>query len=244
MITTSVDAGVATILLDRAPKRNALAPRMLEMLIEAVEGPAADARAIVLGGVGECFCAGFDLTLCRDDETVLESLLVRLSLAVRTLRRAEAAVVVAAHGAAIAGGCALLGGGDIVVTDAAARLGYPVVKLGISPGVSAPTLRMLCGDGAMRERMLDPALIDGRAALRIGLAHECVDEPGRVLDRATQIARDLAAKPPDGLRATKRWLNEIDGSDADEWFNFALGTSLSVVDSDEARERLAALWSR
>lgn len=175
---------------------------------------------------------------------MLESLLAGLSRAVRALRRAEAPVIVAAHGAAIAGGCALLGAGDIVITNAAARLGYPVVSLGISPAVSAPVLRLLTGDGPCRERMLDPALIDGREAARIGLAHECVDEAAQVMERAVTIARAIAGKPRSGTAATKRWLNEVDGSDSDAAFDAALGASLSVVGSEEERTCLDVLWKK
>lgn len=242
--TETHDPGVVAILLDRSAKRNALTPRMLEMLVEAVQGPAAAARAIVLGGIGDSFCAGFDLSLCREDDAALESLLAGLSHAVRVLRRATPPVLVAAHGAAIAGGCALLGGGDLVITNDDARLGYPVVPLGISPAVSAPALRLLVGDGAGRERLLDPSLITGREALRIGLAHESLPRPADVLPRALDLARHLAAKPRAGLVATKRWLNQVDGSAPDAAFDRALGASLGLVGSDEQRERLERLWSR
>ncbi|MBY0458098.1 MAG: HDOD domain-containing protein, partial [Gemmataceae bacterium] len=46
-------------------------------------------------------------------------------------RECSAPIVLAAHGAAIAGGCALLGGADVVITHHEAKIGYPVVRLGI-----------------------------------------------------------------------------------------------------------------
>ncbi|MBX3359504.1 MAG: enoyl-CoA hydratase/isomerase family protein [Phycisphaeraceae bacterium] len=246
MIRTSHNAGIATIALDRAAKRNAMTPRMLELLVEAIESAArsTEVRAIVLTGEGEAFCAGFDLTLCRGDDTVLESLLSGLSFAVRSLRRAPQPVVAAAHGAAIAGGCALLGGCDVVVTNAQAKLGYPVVRLGISPAVSAPTLRLMAGDGASRARLLDSALIDGVEARRIGLAHECTAAADEVLSRAMAIAQELAGKPASGVRATKKWLNELDGLDDGAILDSALGASLGLVGSDEQHARLEALWSK
>jgi enoyl-CoA hydratase/carnithine racemase len=242
--TESHPSGVLCLMLDRSAKRNALTPPMLNQLVEAVRGPGAHARAIVLAGSGECFCAGFDLSLCREDDAALEALLSGLSHAVRTLRRAAPPVVVAAHGAAVAGGCALLGGADIVVTDEAATLGYPVVRLGISPAVSAPALRLLTGDAFARERLLDSALITGREAVRIGLAHEVTLRPADVLPRALAIAQHLAAKPRGGIQATKRWLNQLDGSTADAAFDRALGASLALVGSQEQQQRLERRSSR
>ncbi len=241
MIQSEPRGSVAILRFDRADKRNALTPKMLGSLASHID-TAGSAHAIVLSGVGEAFCAGFDLSLCRDDPGVLGQLLAGLSRVVRLLRQSPAPIVISAHGAAIAGGCALLGGGDIVVTTQAAKIGYPVVRLGISPAVSAPTLRCAVGDGHARARMLDSGLIDGRRALAIGLAHECVDTAAACEARAIAIAEELAAKPRHALAYTKRWLNEIDGTGRDDAYAAALEVSQSLVGGEEERERLEQLW--
>jgi len=239
-------AGLAEIVLDRIERRNALTPDMLAMMIEHVRAVEADeqSRALVVRGEGSVFCAGFDLRMCLDDRGVLPALLRGLSSVVRAMRRLPKPVVVGAHGAAIAGGCALLGGADLVVTNQDAKLGYPVLPLGISPAVSAPTLAASVGRRAMRERLLDPALIDGQEARRIGLADYAVDLLEDVAPRSQIEAIKLGDKPPWAFCATKLWLNEIEGSDSDEWFDRALEASLSLVGSAEERERLAGLYAR
>ncbi len=78
---------VAVLRLDRAAKKNALTPAMLRDLVSRVAG-CASARAIVLSGVGDVFCAGFDLTLAKDDEGALAVLITELASAVRALRDA------------------------------------------------------------------------------------------------------------------------------------------------------------
>jgi len=239
-------ATVAVVTMDRQEKRNALTPDLLENiaqvadLVHAGEGRA---QAVVLAGAGKAFCAGFDMELCRDDEMAMADLLTRLLKAVRALRRLTVPVVAAAHGAAIAGGCALLSGCDFVVTDEHAKLGYPVVKLGVSPAVSSTTLRLAVGDGAARRLMLDPGLISGAEAHRIGLAHECVSSPGDVASCAMELASGLARKPHHAMVATKRWLNEIDGSVDDDLHESALRASLALAGGPEERARLEAMWS-
>ena len=240
MIQVEPIGRVAVIRLDRASKRNALTPPMLANLAGAIDR-AISAHAIVLSGVGDVFCAGFDLTLCRTDDGALEALLEGLSRVIVAMRTTPSPVVVSAHGAAIAGGCALLGGGDVVVTNEAAKLGYPVLKLGISPAVSAPFLRLSVGDGGARARLLEPSVITGKEAVRVGLAHECLSSATDCEGRALEIARGMAAKPRESLRWTKAWLNELAGWSAS---GAALAASLSLVGGDEEGRMLPQAWTR
>lgn len=244
MIRYESSGGVAEVVLDRAAKKNALTPEMAEGLVRGIERAAVDdaARCVLVRGEGDVFCAGFDLKMCFDEAGTLESLLRDLSAAVRAMRRCAKPVVVAAHGAAIAGGCALLGGADYVVTESGAKLGYPVVILGISPAVSAPTLERSVGKGAARERLLEPRVFGGAEALRMGLAHECAGDASACVARARAVARGFASKPPAALEVTKGWMNEVDGTDRDGEFGRALDASLSLVGSDEERVALGAMW--
>ncbi|MFG0273740.1 MAG: enoyl-CoA hydratase/isomerase family protein, partial [Phycisphaerales bacterium] len=217
---------------------------MLEALAAATDVVArvASVHAVILAGAGGVFCAGFDLSLCIEDEQAMGVLLTRLSVCVRKLRRLPTPVVGAASGAAIAGGCALLGACDFVVTDINAKIGYPVVRLGVSPAVASPLLQLAAGRAHARERLLDPGLITGEEAVRIGLATECVQTRAEVLSRAREIANALAAKPAHAVRITKSWLNELDGSDGDALLDGALAASLSTANTPEARAQLAAVW--
>ncbi len=246
MIRRDLHDRVWVVTLDRSDRRNALTPDMLADLSRAIQLTPPDARAILLTGAGAMFCSGFDLKLCVDSPGTLESLLRGLSSIVARLRwEQDLPVVVAAQGGAIAGGCALLGAGDLVVADASAKIGYPVTPLGISPAVSAAFLRLCVTDAKARERLLDPALITGREAARIGLVHECVERPEQVLPRAMELAGLLARKPHDAIRETRRWMREIEqtlcscvaGADA----NRSLEASLRIIESPEQRERLAAM---
>lgn len=250
MILTAIADHVATITLNRPERRNAMTPQMLSELRAAVErvAPAVgsapvrnEVRALILAGAGKVFCAGFDLDLCRDhpDGAVMRELLTGLSAAVAVLRACPVPVVVAAHGAAIAGGCALLGGADFVVADAPAKFGYPVVRLGVSPAVNIPFVRVMMGDGPTRARTLDTKLIDGVEAHRAGLVSDVVATAEEVLPAARALAAVLAAKPPHGLLATRRWLDELAPADAERGLN----VSLALTGEDEERRLLPQVWS-
>lgn len=241
MIRVEDHDGVRTVRLDRPEKRNALTPGMLDSLAASVHN-APDARVIVLEPVGPVFCAGFDLAACKDNPAALPSLLTGLAWVAAAIRASSSIVIAAAPGAAIAGGCAIVCACDIVVSTADAKFGYPVVKLGISPAVSAPLLRLAIGDSQARARMLSAEVFSGTEAVRIGLVHELADSPDACIARAHDLAAGLTAKPPTGLSTTKSWLNEVDGSLAGSTIKRSLEASLSIVGTDEQRERLAAMW--
>lgn len=244
MIESAWQGEIAIIRFNRPDRKNALTPPMIDRFSQEVAATHGRARAVVIAGQGDALCSGFDLALCLDDPAILSALLRGLTQAILALRRHPAPIVIAAHGAAIAGGCALLGGGDVVITNNDAKLGYPVIPLGISPAISAPFLSNAVGGGNARARLLDPRLIGGLEALRIGLVHECVATAAEVLPRAMTIAADLAAKPRAGMECTKAWLNELDGSLDRTRAERALGASLGLVGSAEERERLKVFFAR
>lgn len=241
MIQVAREGEIAVIALNRPEQRNALTPEMFDMLSAALDGVSRDPQtsAIVLAGEGKAFCGGFDLRLCHASPGTLETLLRQLHATIERLLSLPLPVVIAAHGAAIAGGCALLSAADVVITNDGAKIGYPVTPLGISPAVSAPSLGSAVGRGAARARMLDPGLIGGSEAERIGLAHESLPEAAEVRPRAMEIARALAAKPRWAYAATKSWLQEIDRPAAlPNVSGRSLAASLSIVGGEEERERL------
>ncbi|MEM9066331.1 MAG: enoyl-CoA hydratase/isomerase family protein [Planctomycetota bacterium] len=231
------DVGVLT--LARPEKRNALTPEMLIQFTEGV-GSLIDrgARVLLVTGEGRVFCSGFDLALCIADPggDTMRSLLTGLDTAIRVMREAPTPVVLAAHGAAIAGGCAMLGGADVVVSDEQAKLGYPVVRIGVSPAVSAPFLTAQGGPAAARSRMLDPGLTTGRGAFASGWVQELVATETDVLPRASEIANELATKPSWAITATKALLNDLT---TPPHGGSGLAASLALTGGSEERELLA-----
>ena len=235
------DDDVVEITLNRPEKHNAMLPGMLQDLRTAVLEHTS-AGALLINGAGSSFCAGFDLKACAADPDggTMRSLLNELSSVVVALRSAPAPVVMAVHGVAVAGGCALLGGADIVVADQNTRLGYPVVKIGVSPAVSSPFMLASLPHGAVRSRLLDPNLISAGRALSLGIVHEVVDHG--LTEIAMRHAASLANKPGIGCKATKEWLNQVCPV-LDSDVQSGLQASLQLTGGDEERNRLAAIWS-
>ncbi len=220
MIQVTDNNTLRTVTLNRPDKRNALTPDMLRQLAAAFDITDAT-RAVAVLGAGKTFCAGFDLKSepPTQDHALLRAQLNALATAIIAMRTCPAPVVLGVHGAAVAGGCALLGGADVVIAEPSAKLGYPVVRLGISPAVSCPFLHGAVA-GRARAITLDPALISGKRAREIGLVHDLAetsspDAPGETVARKTlREAHAIASKPGDGARATKAWTLRIENLDA------------------------------
>ncbi|MHC4976998.1 MAG: enoyl-CoA hydratase/isomerase family protein [Planctomycetota bacterium] len=239
------DERIAICTLDRPEKRNALSVEMLETLCECHDylgHKCKNAHVLLLRGEGRAFCAGFDLSAARENPDVLVPLLASLSRACRAIRRLEIPVVCGVQGAAIAGGCALLAACDYVVASREAKLGYPVVQIGVSPAVTTPLLAKAIGLGHTRERVLDPGLVDGQAGAQMGLVHELVDTDDDVQAAALEAASLFADKPAHSVRGTKKWLNTLDNSYSDDAFDDSLMCSVDSARTDSAREALARIW--
>lgn len=230
--------GIRHIELADPDRRNVLSPDLLARLTSAVSEPT-DAGALLLTGEGPAFCAGFDLSLCRltDGDERLRAMLTGLAGLVRALCAQPLPVVLCAHGAAVAGGCAILSGADVVVADTDARLGYPVVRLGITPAISAPFMASRLSLGAVRARLLDPQVISAERAHAIGMVQELTPSIDDALARAADIARELAHKPHRAVLATRDWLNHLSPAIHE---SEGLDASLSLVGSEESKALLDA----
>lgn len=238
---------VTVILLSRVDKRNAMTPTMLDELLSAIDHATTatnPCRALILSGDGPIFCGGFDLKLCHQTPGTLKQLLTKLASCIQRLRSLDIPVIIAAQGGAIAGAAALLSACDFALSNRDATIGYPVVPLGISPAVSAPTLSQRVGKGGARRLQLDPGLITGEEAAKLGLIDICCDIREDVLSRAQRLARELLSKPAHAYAATKLILREIEELSGSAWSETGLNASLKLADNPDQHARLGALWNK
>ncbi len=235
------DGGIATILMNRPEKRNALSPELIDALGQAVETIENDAsvRVLILGGEGKSFCAGMDLTGVMEDPPGMRRMLHGLSQVTRRIRRLAIPTIARVQGAAVGGGCGLMVVTDFAITHAEAKVGYPEVSLGLCPAVVAPWLMRKIGPGPARAILLAGGTVSGERALEMGLATHLVPRD-QLEPEAANLAGRLAEGGRNALAVTKSWLNELDGSTEDAQLDRAAELSADVIASDEAQQRLRA----
>src|ERR671929_563767 len=130
------DGPVLRITLARREGRNAFDAALIAEPTEAF-GDVGDARAVVLAGEGQSFCAGADVEWQRSsidlsyDENVDDAL--RLYRMCEAIDLCPAPVVARVHGYALGGGSGLVACSDVVVADSQTVFGFTEVRLGIIP---------------------------------------------------------------------------------------------------------------
>ncbi len=115
--------------------------------------------------------------------------------------------IAAVNGFALGGGCELALACDLRYASSTARLGQPEVNLGIIPGWGGTQrLARVAGLGFAKELVLTGRLVDAAEAERRGLVN-AVFEPGDLMDKTLETARQLAARSPVALAYAKEALN-------------------------------------
>ncbi|MBI5434226.1 MAG: enoyl-CoA hydratase/isomerase family protein [Planctomycetes bacterium] len=182
-------------------------------------------RAIVLTGAGEkAFCAGADLKERR--EMPLERVPIFVKNIRRTMDDLEALpqpTLGAINGVAFGGGTELLLACDLRIAAPHAELGLTETSLAIIPGAGGTQrLPRLIGKARAKELILTAKKIGAERAERYGLVNE-VAAPGKLLERALELARTIADNGPVAVRAAKRAID--------------LGTEQALTDGLETEAR-------
>ncbi len=233
--------------------RNALSTAMFDDLEDAIERATTSAQrdettVVIFRGMGKAFCSGFDLAECVNDQTMLEQFVRRLGAICSALRTMPAIVIAQVEGPALAGGCAIIAACDIVLASDSASFGYPVHRIGISPAVSLPTLMATVGFGGARQLALSGEIIDAQRAKALGLVHLVACDESALEVQVSTLVKALLLKGPQALRATKLWLNQIDGTSRDGFLGSrvdnAIDATAELCAGNEALSMIKDFWNK
>jgi enoyl-CoA hydratase/carnithine racemase len=231
------DGHVLRITLAKPARRNAFDAELIRELTEAF-ADVGDARAVVLAGDGESFCAGADVEWQRSaidltyDENVADAM--RLYRMCETIETCPAPVVARVHGYALGGGSGLVACADVAIAAPDATFGFSEVKLGIVPAVISPFVLPKIGAHA-RRYFLTGERFDAKTALRIGLVHDVADDLDGTVAR---VVDELLNSGPNAVRAAKTLVRERPaGKETAE-------IAARMRTSEEGQERLRAFLER
>ncbi len=210
-IKTRADGQVGVIMLDRPQALNALSSALMEEVTGALRHftAAPEIRAIVLHGAGRAFSAGFDLkeSAARNIEGV-EQWRALLQYDFDFLMQfwdCPKPTVAAVHGYCLAGAFEMALSCDLTVAAEGTRFGEPEVRFG--SGIVAMLLPWFVSPKAAKELLLTGNdQVDAARALQLGIVNHVVPA-GQELDKAMQLARDMAVAAPLSVMLTKRAIN-------------------------------------
>ncbi len=208
---------VATLTFQRDDVRNALTGTALIDDIVATANWAnatPEVSALIITGAGKAFSSGGNVKEMRSQQgmfggnaaQVQESYRQGIQRIPQAMQDIEVPTIAAINGAAIGAGFDLCNMCDMRLGCPDTLLGETFINLGIIPGDGgAWFLQRIVGYQRAAELTLTGRLVKAEEALELNILMELVPT-AELLPRAREIAAQIAAKPPRGVRMSKRLL--------------------------------------
>ncbi len=200
------DGDIATVILNRPAKLNAMNRTMARRLAEEMNTLAADAsiRCILLRGSGKAFCPGADIGEFEEQRASreeAEAFATYFHGALDAVVQCPHAVVAIIRGPCVGGGLQLAALCDLRIATESARFGIPVNRIGLTVDYSelAPIYRLV-GEGPLLEILLEGRVFSAAEARAKGLVHRVVPD-----DRLDHEAALTARRIADGAPLVNRW---------------------------------------
>ncbi|MGD1884322.1 MAG: crotonase/enoyl-CoA hydratase family protein [Paracoccaceae bacterium] len=249
-IDINVDGrGVATLMLNRPDKHNAMSAQMLAELTKAAWLLGADkaVRVVVLTGAGKSFCAGGDLGWMReqmeaDPETrALEA--SKLAYMLQALNTMPKPLIGALQGNAFGGGVGMASVCDTALGADHLKMGLTEVRLGIIPATIGPYVIARMGEGRARRVFFSGRMFDAAEAVDLGLLARALPTDDLAEAVEAEVAPYLSAAP--GAVASAKALCRSLGTKIDEE---TIGITIAALkerwETDEAKAGIDAFFAK
>lgn len=220
-VAITITDGIADVRLNRPEKMNALDPAMFTGIAAAGASIAAarDVRVVVLSGAGRAFCAGLDMASFTGGIAGATDIADRshgdanlFQYVAWLWHELPVPVIAAAHGVAFGGGFQIMLGADIRIAAPDTKLSVMEVKWGLVPDMAGIALtRGLMRDDVLRELTFTGRIFTAAEGVGYGCVTHIDPDPHAA---AMTLAREIAGKSPDAVRAAKRLYNRAYEQDA------------------------------
>jgi enoyl-CoA hydratase len=201
------DGAIATVVLNRPDRLNALDKAMWTRLGETMRQLSADdaLRCVIMRGAGnKAFAAGANIAEFareRANAKQAKSYGDLIHETMRAVARCRHPTVALIQGACVGGGLEIAAMCDLRVAGQSSRFGIPVNKLGLTMAYGELMgLLALVGHAVALEILLEGRVFDAEEAYRKGLVNRVVPD-GKVEEEAYAIARRIA----EGAPLVNRW---------------------------------------
>lgn len=250
LVLTRVEAGVATLTLNRPNAMNAFDADTARAIADAVGSFAADpaVRVMVVGAEGKSFSAGGDfnwvLTWPNLDAITRRVGADAMMGAVQAIYDFPKPSIARVQGAAVGGGVGLMLACDFAIAASSARFGLTSVRNGLLAGIAIPVLIEAVGPRMARQLMMHGGIFDSATALRIGLVDQVVDADALDVTVATLVG-ELKLGAPSVQTTVKKLITEIDALPHDSSVADILGEHVAnQCVTEEALEGMSAFLDK
>lgn len=244
-LKTRVEDGILEVTLNR-PKANAIdaatSREMGQLFADFRDNP--DLRvAIITGGEGRFFSAGWDLKAAAEGESVESDYGVGGFAGLQELPDMNKPIIAAINGIACGGGFELAISCDMIIASEAASFALPEIKAGTLADAATIKLPKRIPYHIAMDLLLTGRWIEAAEAHHWGLVNE-VTAPEDLMTRAWEVARLLAGGPPLVFACIKETIRMTETATTQEAFNMLheskIPTMRALYDSEDHHEGFAA----
>jgi enoyl-CoA hydratase/carnithine racemase len=214
-IYLEIDAAVATVVLNRPEKLNALdLPQWIrigELMAEVHEEDAI--RCVVVRGADErAFSAGADIAgfeKHRNTKAQVRAYGEVIDTSLTAIRNCRHPVIAAIQGVCVGGGLELSSACDIRLCGSSSRFGAPINRLGLTMSYAeARSLKDVAGTAGALEILLGGDVFDAKRAFELGLVSQVTPDED-LLETAYSLARRIAERAPLVNRWHKKFIRRL-----------------------------------
>jgi 2-(1,2-epoxy-1,2-dihydrophenyl)acetyl-CoA isomerase len=246
----TVEDGIATLVLNRPDRRNAVDAELCDALLRSLTGLARrdDIGVVVLTGAGSAFCAGGDVKRMpsigrQDPEARIANLRRwgRINLLLHSMPKVTIAMV---NGIAAGAGFAMAIGCDMRVAGRSARFATAYTRMGLTGDFGGSfLLQRLIGTAKARELYLLGDTITAAEALSVGLVSRLVDDD-ELAAETTALARRLAEGPRVAHALIKQNFLAGETATLEQMIDLEAAHHVQASLTDDHREAVAAFQER
>jgi methylglutaconyl-CoA hydratase len=249
-IEWAVSERIATIILNRAEKRNALHPKMVSELLEALHQieKNENAKVVIIKANGEAFCAGADLSYLQQlqkntfDENLEDS--QHLKKLFKTIYDFPKVVIAQVEGAALAGGCGLANVCDFCFATPESKFGFTEVKIGFIPALVSVFLVLKIGEAKAKNLLLSGNIISANEAAECGLITKIVEKESIadfVKDKCNQLILQASGQ---SLALTKNLISATQHLSIDDALELAANQNAIARATDDCKKGISSFLNK
>ncbi|MCY1280205.1 4-chlorobenzoyl coenzyme A dehalogenase-2 [compost metagenome] len=209
-IELSIENGLATLVMARPERKNALNAQMFAELRDTLQALRGDpqVKAVLLTGAGSDFCSGGDVGNMGGnvEASAIRARMEENNRLLLAMADFTKPLIAAVDGVAFGAGFSLALAADFVIASERARFCMAFARLGLGPDLGASyTLPRIVGLQKAKEIIFSAREVSALEAQQLGIALE-VQPAASFRARAEEFARSMANLSPSAFSMTKRLL--------------------------------------
>ncbi|MBU1566374.1 MAG: crotonase/enoyl-CoA hydratase family protein [Proteobacteria bacterium] len=247
---------IAWVFLNRPEKKNAMGPMAWLEPIEIFAGLDNDPeiRVVIIAGKGACFSAGIDLQgmvphlpelMDKNQSGATKwrflQKIKQLQDGISAIEKCRKPVIAAIHGHCLGAGLDMATACDIRICSEDAQFSLKEAAVGFVADVGVlQRIPLIVGQGYARELAFTAKTITAARAKEMLLVNEVCRDSQTLMERAAELATEIADNSPLAVQASKDVLNYCVGKSIDDGLKYVASISANIIPSKDLLEAITA----